>query len=156
MLLNKFPRETDAEVKKQTQQTVPLAINDVPTYLHKFLKAQEKNPLKDNLFVTQISSVEELQQRSQQTAEYLGKVQERMAKTKQFVQSSREALKHDCTQRLDKGHELNRLLQKKLQQIYGKLEMVAQSKGNLKVESAKQQSLKDAQCRALAATDHER
>ena len=74
MLLNKFPKDITEEQKKQTQQSIPSTINGVKTDLHKYLQALQKNTMKDNMFVTQVSSVEELAERAKSTQQYITQV----------------------------------------------------------------------------------
>lgn len=57
---------------------MPLKIGDAPVYIHKYLDSVKANPFKDNLFVTQVASVEDLETRAKLTAENLKKVQDRL------------------------------------------------------------------------------
>lgn len=141
MLYNRFPSNLPAEQKKHAQQNVPLRINEAPVYMHKYLDTVKGNPFKDNLYVTQVTSVEDLHSRAKLTAENLQKVQQRLQKTSDGVQKARDSLKEESSAKLDQSFQMNQKIMTKLKIVYAKLELAISQHGRLKVDRDLQDDL---------------
>lgn len=90
MVYNRFPKELTKEQKKFAQQNVPQVVNGAPTYLHKYLNAMKDNPKKDDYYVTQINSVEELNERVKQIQQATKQAHDRIKKTKENLTKVRD------------------------------------------------------------------
>lgn len=78
MLYNKYPEQISKEQREQLQQKVPTHLDKSPVDLSKFLDAMKNNKDKDNFYVTQVGSVEELLKRANETKNNLDKTCEKV------------------------------------------------------------------------------
>lgn len=74
---------------------MPQKINNSFTYLHKYLQASAENKHKEDMYVSQLNSIADLEQRVKITTESIQKTADRLKKTQEHVLKARESLKQE-------------------------------------------------------------
>jgi len=101
---------------------VPQKINNSFTYLHKYLQASAENKHKEDMYVSQLNSIADLEQRVKITTESIQKTADRLKKTQEHVLKARESLKQESQAKMQECMELNQQILHKIRHVYSKLD----------------------------------
>lgn len=101
---------------------MPQKINNSFTYLHKYLQASAENKHKEDMYVSQLNSIADLEQRVKITTESIQKTADRLKKTQEHVLKARESLKQESQAKMQECMELNQQILHKIRHVYSKLD----------------------------------
>ena len=101
---------------------MPQKINNYFTYLHKYLQASAENKHKEDMYVSQLNSIADLEQRVKITTESIQKTADRLKKTQEHVLKARESLKQESQAKMQECMELNQQILHKIRHVYSKLD----------------------------------